>query len=99
MLLHVALPNEPFNELARKGEAGPLMRRILEANRPEAVYFTEENGQRGAILVVDVSDPAQVPTLAEPWFLNFDAECHFRIVMTPDDLQRSGLDELGKKWG
>jgi hypothetical protein len=42
---------------------------------------------------------AQVPALAEPWFLHFQADCKFRIVMSPEDLQRAGLQELGKKWG
>jgi len=30
--------------------------------------------------------------------LTFNANVQFRIVMTPDDLKRAGLDELGKKW-
>jgi hypothetical protein len=33
------------------------------------------------------------------WFLKFNAHCEFRVVMTPDDLERSGLEKLGKKWG
>ena len=53
---------------------------------------------RGAILIVNLDDPAKVPVLAEPWFLTFNANVQFRIVMTPDDLKRAGLDELGKKW-
>ena len=27
-----------------------------------------------------------------------DASVEFRVVMTPDDLQKAGLDEVGKKW-
>jgi hypothetical protein len=26
------------------------------------------------------------------------AGVEFRVVMSPDDLQKAGLDELGKKW-
>jgi hypothetical protein len=99
MLLTVKFPHEPFNSLVRDGTVGQKMRAILEATRPEAAYFTEMDGQRGAILVVDVEDPSRVPSLAEPWFLNFQADCQLRIVMTPEDLGRSGLEELGKKWG
>ena len=96
---HVVFPHEPFNALVRKGTAGATLAKILEASKPEAVYFTEQDGHRGAVLVVDVKDPSQIPAFAEPWFLQFQADCRFRIMMMPDELKRSGLDELAKKWG
>ncbi len=74
------------------------MQRILAELKPEAVYFTEHEGHRGAILIVDVAEPSRVPTFAEPWFLQFNADCEFHIVMSPEDLGKAGLDELGKKW-
>ena len=66
--------------------------------KPEAVYFTEQHGQRGAIMIVEMADPSKIPALAEPWFLTFNASVEFRVVMTPDDLQKANLDEVGKKW-
>jgi hypothetical protein len=99
MLLNVVLPHEPFNTAVRNGTAGDTLGRILDAIKPEAVYFTEQDGYRGAILIVNVNHPSEVPAFAEPWFLNFNADCKFRIVMSPEDLQQAGLEELGKKWG
>jgi hypothetical protein len=99
MLLNVTLPHEPFNTAVREGTAGAIMDKILEETRPEAVYFTEQDGRRSAILIVNLESPSQVPALAEPWFLNFNADVKIRIVMSPEDLQSAGLDELGKKWG
>ena len=49
MLLTVVCPNEPFNTLVRKGTAGETIGKILDATKPEAVYFTEQCGQRTAI--------------------------------------------------
>lgn len=98
MLLTVAIPHEPFNTAVRNGTAGETMGRILEASKPQAAYFTEEDGHRGAVLVVDVEKPSQIPSLAEPWFLSFNADCRFRIVMSPEDLKDAGLEGLGKKW-
>jgi len=98
MLMHVNFPLEPFNTAVRDGSAGDKMRRILEAIKPEAAYFSEHHGQRGGTLVVDVKDAADVPRLAEPWFLTFDAEVEFRIAMTPEDLGRANLEQLGKQW-
>jgi hypothetical protein len=48
--------------------------------------------------IVDLPDPSKIPALAEPWFLTFEADVEFRVVMSPDDLKRAGLDELGKQW-
>lgn len=98
MLVHVRFPLEPFNSAVRDGTAGEKIQRILESIKPEAVYFTEQNGHRGGTLVVNVKDSSEVPALAEPFFLTFNAEVEFRIAMTPEDLARSGLDALGKKW-
>ena len=99
MLLHAMFPTEPFNALVRDGKAGEILQKILEELKPEAVYFTEEDGMRAALLVVEVAGASDIPKIAEPFFLNFDAECRLRIVMSPAELKNSGLDALGKKWG
>ncbi len=99
MLINVTLPSEPFNSAVRDGSVGPRIQKILEAIKPEAVYFTEFGGDRGAVLVVDVKDASEIPALAEPWFLSFDAEVEMRIAMTPEDLARANLGALGKDWG
>ncbi len=98
MIMQVTIPNDEFNDAVRDGTVGQKLDRILKETKPEAVYFTEYNGQRGAIMIVDVSDPSRVPTYAEPWFLVFNADVEFHIAMTPEDLSRAGLDALGKKW-
>jgi hypothetical protein len=97
-LIHVKLPHEPFNTAVRKGTAGDTIQRILAEMKPEAVYFTEYEGRRGTIIIVDVADPSKVPALAEPWFLSFNADVEFHIVMSPEDLGRAGLETMGKKW-
>jgi hypothetical protein len=99
MLMKVTCPSEPFNSYVREGTAGAKIKRILEKIKPEAVYFTEHDGMRGAIIVVKVKDASEVPSLAEPWFLAFDAEVEFRIAMTPEDLEKADLETLGRKWG
>jgi hypothetical protein len=99
MLMHVKLPHQEFNAALRDGSVGKKLEAILAASKPEAVYFTEYEGRRSAIMIVDMEDSSRVPAFAEPWFLAFNAEVSFHVAMTPDDLGRAGLDELGKKWG
>jgi hypothetical protein len=98
MIMQVKIPTEEFNAAVRDGSIGQKIERILQETKPEAVYFTEYEGQRGAIMIVDLKQPSQVPALAEPWFLLFNADVEFHVAMTPEDLGRAGLDALGKKW-
>lgn len=98
LLLNITLPHQAFNAAVKDGTAGAKLNRILESIKPEATYFTEQNGHRTAILIVDLPDASKIPALAEPWFLTFEADVELRTVMTPDDLKRAGLDELGKRW-
>ena len=96
MLLNVKMPHQQFNAAVRDGTAGSKLDAILEATKPEAVYFTEQNGLRTAILIVDLPDPSKAPALAEPWFLGFEADVEFHIVMTPDDLKKAGVGNTVK---
>lgn len=98
MLLNIRIPHEPFNAFVRDGTIGEVMDRILQETKPEAVYFTEQNGGRGAVIIVNLEEPSQIPAFAEPWFLMFNADCQFRVVMVPDDLKKAGLENLGSKW-
>jgi hypothetical protein len=97
MIMEVTLPNEPFNTLVKKGTAGETLQRILADVKPSAAYFSELDGRRGAIFIVDLPDPSRVPALAEPFFVLLDATVKFRICMTAEDLAKSGLEEIGKK--
>ncbi len=97
-LVHVSLPVEKFNQAVRDGTVGEKMGRILDETKPEAAYFCAKDGKRGGFLVVDLKDPSEMPRYAEPWFLQFDAAVEFLPAMTPQDLQRSGLGEIGKRW-
>jgi hypothetical protein len=98
MIMLVQFPIEPFNTAARNGTVGAKIKQILDDLKPEAAYFTEQDGHRGAIFVVDVRNSSDIPKLAEPLFLSFNAEVKFRIAMTPEDIAHADLDALGKKW-
>ena len=99
MMMNVSIPHEPFNTLVRKGKAGELLGKILDELKPEAAYFTEYDGKRTAVLIVDVAEPSRVPSFSEPFFLSFNADCRFQIVMSPEELGRAGLDAIAAKWG
>jgi hypothetical protein len=99
VLIVAKCPVDVFNAAVRDGSAGAKMKKILDEQKPEAVYFTELGGERTALIVVDMADASQIPSLSEPWFLQFNARLEIHPVMTPEDLAKSGLDGMGKKWG
>jgi hypothetical protein len=47
-----------------------------------------------------MTDSSQMPKLAEPWFLTFNAEVHFKPVMSPQDLAKgsSGITKAVEKY-
>jgi hypothetical protein len=98
VIMLVQFPVEPFNTATRNGTVGAKMKQILDDLKPEAAYFTERDGRRGGIFIVDVQNASDIPRLAEPFFLCFNAEVEFRIAMTPEDLAHADLNALGKKW-
>jgi hypothetical protein len=98
ILLKVQLPHEPFNTFVKDGSAGAKMKRILDDLKPEAAYFTDMAGHRTGLLIVQLDKASQIPALAEPWFLTFNADVECHPAMTPEDLASAGLDALGKKW-
>jgi len=97
-MVRIEIPNDKFNECVRDGSAGQKIGNILEETKPEHIWFTEMNGHRGAMAIYNMDKESQVPSIAEPWFMTFNANCHFQVAMAPADLKNAGLDDLGKKW-
>lgn len=91
MLMRVSIPVEAGNAAAKAGTLGSTVERILADVKPEAAYFyADDNGNRCGSLVFDMKDSSQIPALAEPWFLAFNANISFRPVMNSEDLAKGG---------
>jgi hypothetical protein len=98
MLIDIQMPLEPFNTLVKSGTAGQILQKILGDLKPEAAYFTARDGKRGGTIVLDIADASKIPAVAEPFFLHFNASVSVHPCMTPEDLAKAGLEELGKKY-
>jgi hypothetical protein len=98
MIAFLTFPVETFNAAVRDGSVGAKMKKILDHVKPEAAYFTDRNGQRSAVLILDLKDASKIPSLMEPWFLVFNAAVEIHPIMAAEELARAGLDSLGKEW-
>jgi hypothetical protein len=87
--MRVTIPVEHGNRAITDGSLNTTIQEILRELKPEAAYFTAQDGQRGGFIVIDLKDPSQIPALAEPWFLAFNARVEFQPVMNADDLKKA----------
>jgi hypothetical protein len=99
-LLKVLIPVETGNAAISDGSLPKTIDSILSDLKPEAAYFTDEHGQRSCFIFFDLKDPSQIPAVAEPWFLAFDAHVEIHPAMNVDDLKKAGpgIESAVKKY-
>ena len=79
VLLKASIPVEAGNDAAKSGKLGTTVQAIIEDQKPEAVYFVAEGGNRTALVFLELASAADLPRIAEPWFVGLNA----RIEVTP----------------
>ena len=101
ILLKVTIPVEPGNAAAKAGKLGEIIQSILADLKPEAAYFTDSDGRRAGFIFLEIQDASQIPGIAEPWFLAFNASVEIHPVMVPADLAKAGgaIEKAVKKYG
>jgi len=101
ILMRVQMDVAMANAGMRDGSLPRKIQMILEEQKPEAAYFTEFDGKRTGIIVVELADPSHIPALAEPWFLAFNAAVELHPAMIPADLMKAGpaIAAAVKKYG
>jgi hypothetical protein len=88
--MKVAIPVETGNAAISNGSLGKTIESILADLKPEAAYFAGDNGKRTGFIFFDLKDASQIPAVAEPWFLAFDAHVEFHPAMNLEDLKNAG---------
>ena len=100
MLMKVTIPGAEGNAAIINGSLGSTIGSILADLKPESVYFIEENGARTGVIVFNLENASQIPAIAEPWFLAFNAKVELHPTMTVEDLKNaaSGMEKAVQKY-
>ena len=99
-MLKVNIPVESGNAAAKAGKLSSTIQSILADLKPEAVYFTDDKGQRTGYLFLDLADASQIPAICEPWMMAFNASIELHPAMVPDDLAKAAgaIEKAVKKY-
>jgi hypothetical protein len=89
-LLKVTIPVAAGNSAIKDGSLPKTMDAMLDRLKPQSAYFLTENGKRNAYIFFDLKNASDIPSIAEPFFMGFDAEVDFKPVMDVAEL-RAGL--------
>lgn len=87
MMLRVRTNTAKANEAIRNGTLPKVIAAFMEKAKPEAAYFTIDNGERTAFFVFDMKDSSQMPSLGEELFMELGADLHLTPVMNADELK------------
>ncbi len=90
MMMIVNIPVDTGNAAVRNGSLPQKIQQILADLKPEAAYFAEQDGKRTGYIFFHMEKSSELPAIAEPWFLAFNATLTVRPAMTPQDLQEAG---------
>ena len=101
LLLKASIPVEAGNEAAKSGKLAENLQAILDEQKPEAVYCIAENGTRTILVFLNIESAAELPKIAEPWFLAFNANIEVTPAFTPEEMPEvaSAIEEAVKKYG
>ncbi len=94
-LLKITVDVNAGNKAVIDGTLGTTIQNLIQTLKPEADYYFSENGTRAAYIFFDMKDVSDIPVIAEPLFIQFNAKVEFIPAMNGVDLKK-GLDRWAK---
>ncbi|TBW38265.1 hypothetical protein EYW49_09995 [Siculibacillus lacustris] len=93
MMLRTHLDAHDGSEAIKSGALQKAIGAFIEKFKPEAAYYTTDNGLRSGLYVFDMKEPSLSVVIAEPFF---DLGCKVTLspCMTAEDL-RAGFEATG----
>jgi hypothetical protein len=96
MMMKVSIPVQAGNRSIKAGALQKTVLQFVEQYRPEGAWFTAENGNRTAFFVFDMKNTTDIPSIAEPFFMNLDATIELSPAMNVEDM-KAGVERAMKQ--
>ena len=94
-MMRVTIPVEGGNKRVKDGSISGIIEKTMADLKPEATFFTADGGNRTAYLFFDMKETADIPRMAERFFMGLNASVELFPVMNLDELKR-GLQRVEK---
>ena len=86
-MVRVTFPAEAGTRAVKDPNFIKNLQGFIENNKAEAAYFTELNGDRTGIFIIDMLSADMIPVIAEPFF-QMGAKVEFHPVMNFEELKK-----------
>jgi hypothetical protein len=87
-LIKFEMQGPKANAVVKERSFGEKMQQYLKEVNAENLYFVPVNGNRGGLIIVNISDQSEIVKFAEPLYSWFDAKLEIVPVMTLEDIQK-----------
>ena len=88
-ILTFTVPVEAGNAAIKSGGLQQVTDSLIATLKPEAAYFYAKDGKRCGILVFDMKETSDIPSIAEPLFMQLNASVELCPCMDQADLQKA----------
>lgn len=93
-MIKFSIPVDEGNGLVKSGKIGENFQSIMEDFKPEASYFFTENGQRSGLMILNITDSADLVKVVESFWFGLHADVSVTPVLNGEDLAK-GLAGIG----
>jgi hypothetical protein len=82
------MPTEHGNKMLQDPNFPKKLEGVISQIKPEAVYFTPVEGERGIIMIVNLPSADMIATISEPLWMMFNCKLDLQPLMELKDLQQ-----------
>lgn len=87
LMLTVQMETEKANAAVSENTLPEVVTAALGRVQPEALYFGANDGMRTGFIVLELQEPADLPSICEPFFQKLGAKISITPVMNLEDIQ------------
>ncbi|MFY2824167.1 hypothetical protein [Ruegeria sp. MALMAid1280] len=93
MMLKVQIPPEAGSKAIQEGKMGQIFSDLMQKIKPEAAYFSQEDGVRTAYFFYWVDRTYQFADIHEPLIQGLGAKVYDSYALTWDDIAEAQKDQ------